>query len=421
MASNQAVGSTDSMLFSWGSSVNVCEDSRRNIRQELDRMENDIVNLIGKAKSEDRVSAQVNKDFSHARTEMSNYRRGAADVLDSARMNDQVRARLMESLKADLLNPLRKHSTNSPTHDSYAKEDGVENAANHLPSSVMAFVEQRDSDLMELVQSGMNRKREVHEIMTKKNALLEAMAVIRNAIEQDDLVDGIAISVKTLSDRAIELENEQRRMRTTKMAVHEARTKCGSYAQDIADRVSLEEIGMGSLAQIKYSQNCLPLFQTKILTASKAQNAMEELALAEELARAESELITRDELVALKSRCDIVTQQVDTLKTAIAEVESLGKARSERQQHLKILLLELTKATSKSEIQLVNVGKATDFAMYVARELDGAKKAKMEVEALSNENDIIEKWHADNGLPEQAELGCCYDFFGPDEVSGPIS
>lgn len=242
------------MLFSWGSSVNVCEDSRRSIRQELDRMENDIVNLIGKTKSEDRVLAQINKDFSHARTEMSNYRRGAADVLDSDRMNDQVRARLMESLKADLLNPLRKHSIKSKTHDSSATEDGVENAANQQSSSVMAFLEQRGSDLLELVQSGMNRKREVHDMKTKKNALLEAMAVIRNAIDQDKLFEGIAMSGKTLSDRTIELENEQLRMRNTKIAVHEARTKCGFYAQDIADRVSFEETEIRSLAQIEYSQ-----------------------------------------------------------------------------------------------------------------------------------------------------------------------
>ena len=131
---------------------------------------------------------------------------------------------------------------------------------------------------------------------------------------------------------------------------------------------------------------------------------MEELALAKELATAESELIIRDEVAVLKSKCDIVTRQVDTLKAAIAEVESLGNVRTKKQQHLKNLLLELTKAKNDSEILLVNVGKATEFAMDAARELDDAKKSKMEVEAMRNENDVTEKWYADNGLYEQTEL-----------------
>ena len=219
--------------------MNVCEDSRRAIRQEIDQIDNSIANLHGKVKSEERASSQVLKDLSHARAEMSNYRRGAADVLDNASMNDQLRARLMEALKSDLLNPLRKPSANSNTISSISETNGDSDLMNQPPTHVMSFVEQRDADVVEMVQLAMKKKAEVQAIKSKKLALVEDMNRINRIIAQNDLVSGSAMSSMEMSNQENVLDENKHQKRTIKIAVHEARTKCGIHAQDIADRVSL--------------------------------------------------------------------------------------------------------------------------------------------------------------------------------------
>lgn len=237
MVSHHAIGSTDSVLLSWGSSVNVCEDSRRTIRQEVDRIDNDIANLHGKTKSEDRVSSQVIKDLSHARAEMFNYRRAAADTLDNASMNDQVRARLMESLKIDLLIPLRNASTSSDKNDSCSEGNPSDYSINQQSTSAMNFLEQRMD--MDILQTVTDKRTKVQEIKCQKRILLDNMNKINSRMLQDDLENHCSKSKQEMSNHAIEMENEERRMRTIKIAVHEGRTKCGTHAQDIADRVSL--------------------------------------------------------------------------------------------------------------------------------------------------------------------------------------
>ena len=246
MVSHHAVGSTDSMLLSWGSSVNVCEDSRRTIRQEVDRIDSDIANLHGKTKSEDRVSSQVIKDLSHARAEMYNYRRGAADILDNATMNDQVRARLMESLKADLLIPLRKTSMSSDKNHSSSEDIPLDLSINQQSTNAMSFLEKRM--YMDILQAATEKMKNVREIKCQKHTLLEKMNKIHSRMLQDNLENNCAESKQIMSNQAIETENEERRMRTIKIAVHEGRNKCGSHAQDIADRVGLQNAEVNILS-----------------------------------------------------------------------------------------------------------------------------------------------------------------------------
>ena len=104
-------------LISWGSSVNVNEDLRRSIRSEIEALDADIDTIQGNIKNEDRISAQLAKDFAHSHAEMVQLRRSAADELDSAMMREQVRTRLKASLRSELMSPTSVVVVVSPSND----------------------------------------------------------------------------------------------------------------------------------------------------------------------------------------------------------------------------------------------------------------------------------------------------------------
>ena len=226
-------------LLSWGSSVTVNEDLRRTIRSEIAEIETSIESLQGQIKNEDRISAQLAKDFSHARAEMAELRRSAADELGSAIMKDQVRTRLKSSLRSELMSPTTVISLDSiapkASNDASQEED---NAVDKAPATTAEYLEQRAAEVKELAASIAKEKESLMESKAEKDDLDRQTQIILDRIKNDKLEEELEAAKKETAFRAEELEREEHRKRSTKEAVQKVRAECGHYAQQIADQVS---------------------------------------------------------------------------------------------------------------------------------------------------------------------------------------
>lgn len=229
-------------LISWGSSVNVNEDLRRSIRAEIETIDGSIDTLQGHIKNEDRTSAQLAKDFAHARAEMVELRRSAADELDSATMKDQVRTRLKASLRSELTSPTSvissSDSMDTTSDSSMEGNDTADDAGKSKPpATTNDYLKQRAADLKGLATSIAKLKEDLMEKKSKKDDLDRQTQAILARIEAGKLEEQLEAAKKETALRDEELDKEEHYKRSTKEAVQKVRAECGHYAQQIADKV----------------------------------------------------------------------------------------------------------------------------------------------------------------------------------------
>ena len=246
-STSEAEASVSEPLLSWGSSVNVNEDLRRSIRTEIEEIDASIDDLQGNIKNEDRASAQLAKDFSHARAEMAELRRSAADRLDGETMKDQVRTRLKASLRSELMSPTSVVSSGSATPletTNDPSQEGNESDASRKdkpPSTTGgAYLQQRATELKELACSIAAEKEALLQSKAEKNDHECQTNAVLGRIETGKLVDELTASQRESAVRVEEYGNEERHKRGTKEAVQKVRAQSGHYAQQIADQVRIE-------------------------------------------------------------------------------------------------------------------------------------------------------------------------------------
>lgn len=240
---------SDNFFLSWGSSVNVCEDLRRSIRKEIEDIDASISTLHDTVKAEDVTSNQLARDLSHARNEMENLGRGATDVLDNAVMNEKVRQRLMESLQDELASKFVKGlkekgavSRNDNGEDSDSLTDTTEAPDAERAESPMGL----DSDghiaeVRKLARIIAEERCAIAQLVAEEQSLEEQRRVITQQALRDDLKSVLQSLEAELEAKEAELAKEERRRKETKVALHETRTKCGMYAQQIANSVRRHE------------------------------------------------------------------------------------------------------------------------------------------------------------------------------------
>lgn len=228
-------------LISWGSSVNVNEDLRRSIRAEIDTVDASIDTLQSHIKNEDRTSAHLAKDFAHARAEMVELRRSAADELDSATMKDQVRQRLKSSLR-ELMSPTSVVSSSDNAMDTTNDAEGQvtdDTAKSKPPATTRAYLKERAAELKELATSIAKDKEEMMEFQAKKDEYECQTQAIHARIVAGKLEEELAAAKKETALRREERDNEERRKRNLKEAVQQKRAECAHYAQQIGDQVCI--------------------------------------------------------------------------------------------------------------------------------------------------------------------------------------
>ena len=127
--------------------------------------------------------------------------------------------------------------------------------------------------------------------------------------------------------------------------------------------------------------------------------------MAEELAKAESDQQhASDDLFALKSKCDNMTNHISILLETIVSFEFLVKARSNKKQQHAEYLVKLANAKIELDSQRNEHENEIAIAMAVARELEEIKAIRTQVETMRKNNDQIEKEFKEVGSKELAEL-----------------
>lgn len=235
-------------LLSWGSSVNVNEDLRRSIRKEIEDVDESIDTLQSNIKNEDRTSTQLAKDFAHARTEMVQLRRGAADKLDGETMKDQVRHRLKASLRSELMSPTSVVSSSHSTLESSSQEGKETDASgkDKPPATLGAYLQQRANELKVLASFIAKEKEFLMQSKAEKDDLEHQTETILGRIEAGKLLEELEASKKESAYRSEEYDKEERHKRATKEAVQKVRAQSGHYAQQIADQVSIVSSSSGA-------------------------------------------------------------------------------------------------------------------------------------------------------------------------------
>ena len=225
----------DDFFLNFGSSSNVCDQLRHSIRQEVTDIDASIIKIEEESRKEDRTSQEMSKSIAHAQREMYNLRRCAHDMVDSTNMNESLRVRIMQDLHTELVRPylLKREGDNCVE---MAMNDGDGNG----PSSptCVAFLEDRQAEIQLSLATCSKSKADAIAILDKKRELEDAKIAIERFVVTENLEEKVKLAQMEVKELSIVLENEQRRLRISKEAVHEARTKSGQHAQEIANYVS---------------------------------------------------------------------------------------------------------------------------------------------------------------------------------------
>lgn len=224
--------SQDEFFLNFGSSTNVCDQLRHSIRQEVSDIDASIGKVEEENRREDRTNTELNKSLSHCRKEMYNLRRFASDIHDSANMNETLRIRMMEDLSGELVNPYLKGKDKDG--DAAMGNDADQPSS---PTSIV-FLEERQEEINLFTATTTKSKTDTISNHHKKRELVEAKDAILQLVESEQLQEKLAHGEREIEELGKGLENEQRRVRITKEALHDARTKSGMHAQEIADYVS---------------------------------------------------------------------------------------------------------------------------------------------------------------------------------------
>jgi peptidoglycan hydrolase CwlO-like protein len=254
---------SDPFFLDWGSSVNVNEDLRRTIRNEIEGIESDINSLQSNVKVEEKMSSQLTKDFAHARAELMNLSRGATDDRDNSIMNEQIQMRLRDSLMMEVVSvitppasPEEKSSSSissSPPSSSTSPSSDIDPQTSPVPVQKHQGSNDNDNsnerhlgkylskcaiEVKELSTMLQKKKANIEEYKTKLSTIQYEIQTIVNQSDRDQKTQ------KTWSDdvdeKRREFDIEKQRIRCGKEAIQRARKLNGHHAQRLANDVSTQ-------------------------------------------------------------------------------------------------------------------------------------------------------------------------------------
>ena len=244
--------STDPMYLSWGSSVNVCDELRRSIRSEIEEIDGSITTLQTNVKNESRSKTQVSKDLSLARSEMLNLCRGATDEVENVSVNEQIRIRMAETLKIEVLANIitPSSSPNGTSYPNHTNDDENEEDLSYTGKDMADDASRRNKNQSLTSQISMYRTKLQKESEKISNAKKELQAVAVNIkdiedeikrashrIKEVDLPSQLKEVERDVESKRQELESELQRRCSTKESIQRSMKRCGDFAQQIADKV----------------------------------------------------------------------------------------------------------------------------------------------------------------------------------------
>jgi vacuolar-type H+-ATPase subunit I/STV1 len=162
---------------------------------------------------------------------------------------------MMHEIQEELVRPYLKatatNAASATTHDS-AHNNSSNNSSNNnnnnnnnanartsSPTSV-AFLEERGEEISLILASTNKYKKELVQLLRHQLEMMQRTEQIQRSIHLKQLPEKLSNVEKELESHTKELEDEKRRLRLTKEALHQARTKSACQAQEIADKVGFE-------------------------------------------------------------------------------------------------------------------------------------------------------------------------------------
>lgn len=236
--------SVDPFLLDFGTSVNVTEDLRREIRTEIQEIDKKIQTGLNENKQEQRLAGQLQQDLSHAQCEMRNLSRGAADRLDDAGVHASFLNGLETSLHTDLVtstgplpgcrSPVSVLSAGDAR--SMPPTSGTSKKATKKKTNKQVLGEKREI-VKKLVQSFQEQSKIGETRRREKETLLQQKQQIEDTIRTGGLESILEQSKQKNEHSQVDVKNESHRQQHLKEKMQSVRGKCGEHGQKLADKV----------------------------------------------------------------------------------------------------------------------------------------------------------------------------------------
>eukprot|EP00978_Attheya_sp_CCMP212_P001672 scaffold3445_cov57-Attheya_sp.AAC.4 len=380
--------SPDDLFVSFGSSVNVSEDLRRSIRTEIEEIDASIGSLQSNVQNEQRNQNQLTKDLSHAKSEISNLRRGASDELDSATMNQQVRNRLAETLKVELVSAIvsptssceaiseSDSDTEEKMDDSIAEGQGAHSKRKSV--SLKSYLGTNFSEVKRLTYKIREDQKEGDTAEKETRSIEDEHANVVNRMARNNSENLLGIAEKEVQSRKKEQDAEAHRKRSTQEVIQRARQRCGQYAQQIADR-------------------------TKALSAEKTKNASEEANMISERSLCEDEIrnMSDTQISLLEKTLETVTTQLENLVFQCDDAETMKKQIVAAENELKEVEIKAANLGGMEEVEKKLVVEAKTKANSAETAYTEVKKLEASLLSYCEFNNKIE---AEQVIPAKEEL-----------------
>ena len=242
--------SVDPFLLDFGTSINVTEDLRREIRTEIQEIDAKLAKGTQAHQQEQRVQKQLQQDLHHTFCEMRNLSRGAADRLEDAQVHSSFLNGLDTTLNADVARPTgvlpecRKSpvsvlntSTATSLKDSPSSDASKEQEKSGPSKTNQEVLKEKEEMLKQLVQSIQEQTKQGDELRSqnKKWAIEKHQTLER--IQSKGLEAVLEQAQRKNQHAQVDVQNESQRRDQLVAKVQSVRSQCGKHAQQLADKV----------------------------------------------------------------------------------------------------------------------------------------------------------------------------------------
>jgi len=323
------------------------------------------------------------KDLAHARAELLNLSRGAADDRDNSVMNEQIQMRLRESLMTEVVAVITPPSSPDESKGSPSNVMDIDTSSDDNGSSPDVVQESNDNsnerhlgkyltkcanEVKELSTAMKNKKMKLEECKSNVLAIKYEFNAISNRIERDQKTQNKWSD--EVDEKRRELDIEKQRNRCVKESIQRARKLNGDHAQRLAD-------------------------DSKTLSSCKAGNAKIE-------SRLEKEKISIDD--SLRDLCTQLSSSVEAESELSGHLETLGNQFTERDKIVSNLAEIRKKQEEKQKITESLRAKENKLKKELLRLSELHHEKDVRLSDTKKEKELIEKLKIDNDKTETDDV-----------------
>ncbi|CAJ1933794.1 unnamed protein product [Cylindrotheca closterium] len=390
---DSASTSVDPFLLDFGTSINVTEDLRREIRSEIQEIVAKLAKGTQAHQQEQRLQKQLQQDLHHTFCEMRNLSRGAADRLEDAQVHSSFLNGLDTTLNTDVARPTgvlpecRKspvsvldtlNVTSLKDPPSPDVSEGQEKSGSSKTNQEV--LKEKEEMLKQLVQSIQEQTTQGDKLRNQnQNWVMEKNRTLER-IQSEGLVAVLEQTQQKNQHAHVDVQNESQRRDQLVAKVQSVRSQCGNHAQQLADK-------------------------TKEIKALRADNEVKQVDMKSKVANAADSLSKqKEELGATKSSHGLVKSRMEELKQQEAYYNDFCQARKTHEETLRTEQEENGKLLQLLETLTAEQEKANQELEESKEALGNAQQLHDKVFKKKAENDRLEETVMKSGEEERSRL-----------------